>query len=65
MKAAHTYLCHSRMMLVQVFPREGQQMIFEAHERVFRFFGWACCREIYDTMKTAVCYLAPEYLEGT
>ena len=53
-KAAHMRLCHSRMYLVQVFPREGQEMVFEAHERAFRFFGGACRRGIYDNMKTAV-----------
>ena len=39
MKAAHMRLCYSRMQLVQIFPREGQEMVFEAHERSFRF----CC----------------------
>ena len=38
-KAAHMRLCHSRMQLVQIFPRESQEMVFEAHERAFRFFG--------------------------
>ena len=28
-KAAHMRLCHSRMQLVQIFPREGQEMVFE------------------------------------
>ena len=32
-KAAHMRLCHSRMQLVQIFPRESQEMVFEAHER--------------------------------
>ena len=32
-KAAHMRLCHSRMYLVQIFPRESQEMVFEAHER--------------------------------
>ena len=27
-KAAHMRLCHSRMMLVQLFPRESQEMVF-------------------------------------
>ena len=27
-KAAHMRLCHSRMYLVQIFPREGQEMVF-------------------------------------
>ena len=47
-------LCHSRMQLVQIFPRESQEMVFEAHERAFRFFGGVCRRGIYDNMKTAV-----------
>ena len=51
-KAAHMRLCYSRMQLVQIFPREGQEMVFEAHERSFRFFGGACRRGIYDNMKT-------------
>ena len=37
-KAAHLRLCHSRFFLVQIFPREGQEMVFEVHERSFRFF---------------------------
>ena len=53
-KAAHMRLCHSRMQLVQIFPRESQEMVFEAHERAFHFFGGVCRRGIYDNMKTAV-----------
>ncbi len=53
-KAAHMRLCYSRMQLVQSFPRESQEMVFEAHERAFRFFGGVCRRGIYDNMKTAV-----------
>ena len=53
-KAAHMRLCHRRMYLVQVFPRESREMVFEAHERAFRFFGGVCRRGIYDNMKTAV-----------
>ena len=53
-KAAHMRLCHSRMQLVQIFPREGQEMVFEAHERAFEVFGGVCRRGIYDNMKTAV-----------
>ena len=30
-KAAHMRLCYSRMQLVQIFPRESQEMVFEAH----------------------------------
>ena len=47
-------LCYSRMQLVQIFPRESQEMVFEAHERAFHFFVGVCRRGIYDNMKTAV-----------
>jgi transposase len=53
-KAAHVRLCHSRMMLVRTYPRETQEMVFDAHERAFAFFKGACRRGIYDNMKTAV-----------
>ena len=53
-KAAHVRLCHSRMMFVRVYPRETQEMVFDAHERAFAFFKGACGRGIYDNMKTAV-----------
>ncbi len=53
-KAAHVRLCHSRMPLVRVYPRETQEMVFDAHERAFAFFKGTCSRGIYDNMKTAV-----------
>jgi transposase len=53
-KVAHVRLCHSRMMFVRVYPRETQEMVFDAHDRAFAFFGGACTRGIYDNMKTAV-----------
>jgi len=53
-KAAHVRLCHSRMFLTRAYPRETQEMVFDAHERAFRLFGGACRRGIYDNMKTAV-----------
>jgi transposase len=53
-KVAHMRLCHSRMFLVVAYPRESQEMVFDAHDRAFRFFGGACRRGIYDNMKTAV-----------
>jgi transposase len=53
-KVAHMRLCHSRMMLVRAYPRETQEMVFDAHERGFAFFKGACTRGIYDNMKTAV-----------
>jgi transposase len=53
-KAAHVRLCHSRMMFVRVYPRETQEMVFDAHDRAFALFKGACRRGIYDNMKTAV-----------
>ena len=53
-KVAHVRLCHSRMMFVRAYPRETQEMVFDAHERAFAFFKGACGRGIYDNMKTAV-----------
>ena len=52
-KVAHMRLCHSRMFYVRVYPRESQEMVFDAHDRAFVFFGGACQRGIYDNMKTA------------
>ena len=53
-KVAHLRLCHSRMFFVRAYPRETQEMVFDAHERAFAFFKGACMRGIYDNMKTAV-----------
>jgi transposase len=53
-KVAHIRLCHSRMMFVRAYPRETQEMVFDAHERAFAFFRGACRRGLYDNMKTAV-----------
>ena len=53
-KAAHVRLCHSRMLFVRAYPRETQEMVFDAHDRAFVLFKGACGRGIYDNMKTAV-----------
>ena len=53
-KVAHIRLCHSRMPFVRAYPRETQEMVFDAHDKAFAFFGGACARGIYDNMKTAV-----------
>src|SRR5580698_3110784 len=53
-KVAHLRLCYSRMMFARAYPRETQEMVFDAHERAFAFFKGACGRGIYDNMKTAV-----------
>jgi len=53
-KVAHVRLCHSRMLFVRAYPRESQEMVFDAHDRAFALFKGACARGIYDNMKTAV-----------
>ena len=52
-KVAHLRLCHSRMMFVRAYPRETQEMVFDAHERAFAFFKGACGRGIYDNLWTS------------
>lgn len=53
-KVAHVRLSHSRMPFIRAYPRETQEMVFDAHDRAFAFFKGACQRGIYDNMKTAV-----------
>ena len=47
-------LCHSRMPFIRAYPREAQEMLFDAHDKAFAFYRGACERGIYDNMKTAV-----------
>jgi hypothetical protein len=42
------------MPFVRAYPRESQEMVFDAHDRAFAFYRGACVRGIYDNMKTAV-----------
>lgn len=53
-KVTHFRLCNSRQFIVVAYPRESQEMVFDAHNRAFSFFGGACRRGIYDNMSTAV-----------
>ena len=53
-KVAHVRLCHSRKFYLRAYPRETQEMVFDAHARAFTFFGGTCRRGIYDNMPTAV-----------
>jgi transposase len=51
-KVAHMRLCHSRMFFVRAYPRETQEMVFDAHDRAFAFFRGTCTRGIYDNLWT-------------
>jgi transposase len=53
-KVAHVRLCSSRAIYLRAYPRETQEMVFDAHARAFAFFGGVPTRGIYDNMKTAV-----------
>ena len=47
-KLAHLRLCHSRAFFLVAYPRESQEMVFDAHARAFEFFGAVPRRGIYD-----------------
>ncbi len=53
-KLAHVRLCHSRAFFLVAYPRESQEMVFDAHARSFAFFGGVPRRGIYDNLKPAV-----------
>ena len=43
-KIAHVRLCHSRMFFLRAYPRETQEMVFDAHDRAFACFRGTCQR---------------------
>jgi transposase len=53
-KVAHFRLAYSRQMFVVAYPREMQEMVLDAHNRAFAFFGGVPARLIYDNLKTVV-----------
>jgi transposase len=53
-KVAQVRLCYSRMPFVRAYPRETQEMVFDAHEKAFAFYKGVPRRGIYDNMTTAV-----------
>jgi transposase len=53
-KVAHFRLSHSRQPFVAAYFRESAEMVFDAHNRAFSFYGGTCRRGIYDNMSTAV-----------
>ncbi|MRR52220.1 MAG: IS21 family transposase [Rhodocyclaceae bacterium] len=52
--AAHLKLCFSRAFVVQAYPSQSHEMLFDAHTRAFTALGGVPRRGIYDNMKTAV-----------
>ena len=53
-KLAHFRLAYSRQMFVVAYPREAQEMVLDAHNRAFAFFGGVPRKVIYDNLKTVV-----------
>jgi transposase len=53
-KVAHFRLTYSRQMFVAAYPREVQEMVFDAHNRAFVFFGGVPLRMVYDNLKAVV-----------
>jgi transposase len=53
-KVAHFRLAYSRQMFVVAYPRETQEMVLDAHNRAFAFFGGVPARLIYDNLQTIV-----------
>ena len=53
-KLAHFRLCHSRKPFLRAYPRETQEMVFDAHIRAFEYYGGVPLKVIYDNPKTIV-----------
>src|SRR5208283_5189887 len=53
-KVAHFRLCYSRMQFCVAYLRESLEMVLDAHIQAMEFFGGACCKGIYDNLKTVV-----------
>lgn len=53
-KLAHFRLAHSRAIFVVAYPRETQEMVMDAHDQAFTFFGGVPQKMIYDNLKTVV-----------
>lgn len=53
-KVAHFRLAYSRRMFLAAYPRETQEMVFDAHIKAFGHFGGAPKRMMYDNPKTIV-----------
>ena len=59
-KAAHMKLSHSRMPFVRVYFRETQELVFDAHDKAFQFYGGsagAASTTIYGRLpRKAICW---------
>ena len=53
-KVAHFRLSYSRKMFVVAYPCETQEMVLDAHNKAFAFFGGVPLRMVYDNLKAVV-----------
>lgn len=53
-KVAQFKLCYSGMAFAVAYPCERLEMVLDAHNRAFSFFGGSSTRGIYDNLKTCV-----------
>ncbi len=53
-KVAHFRLTYSRQMFAVAYPRETREMVLDAHNRAFAFFGGVPSRMVYDNLKSVV-----------
>jgi hypothetical protein len=53
-KVGHFRLSYSRKMFVVAYPCETQEMVLDAHNKAFIFFGGVPLRMVYDNLKTVV-----------
>lgn len=51
---AHYRLSYSRQMFVIAYPRVTQEMVLDAHNQAFPFFGGVPKRMVYDNLKTVI-----------
>ena len=53
-KVAHFRLAYSRKPFVIAYPNEKQEMLMDAHNQAFSFYGGVPQQMIYDNLKTVV-----------
>jgi transposase len=53
-KVAHFRLAYSRQYFVVAYPNERLEMLLDAHNRAFGFFGGVPQKMVYDNLKTVV-----------
>ena len=56
-RVAHFRLCHSRKPFIVAYLRESQEMVLDAFNRAFAFYGGVCRRVIIDNPKTMVAFI--------